>query len=484
MISLRHLPARLGSFAADRRGNVLMIFAFAVIPMVFATGMGIDYARAERLQTKLNAIADASALSAVTQTMMRQTNATACDTARNMFASQIASMPGLRLNTGDPQQFSITLKDNSGEIDCASSNASLNTTASFARTATVTFRGTSENVFGGILGMSTLPLHGNSQAYSAVAPNIDFYVMLDTSPSMLLPATTDSYNTLVAKTGGCAFACHQSNLVWNDGSKKGYPRNTELSCSGNNHTKCIDYYTVARNSGVVLRTDLLTQAMQDLTNVATTTSVQNKAKYRMGISDFDYMFRQIWPTTKSDDGRWVDPDLSRVESHVADAKVLIYSENNNRVYNVGDNDTATRQVNAFTNIANNIPLPGNGTNVEGDTPQEILFVITDGMRDENRPGGKPEVAFDTAQCNVMKNNGIRIAILYTEYLPQSIENDSWSKGTGSGDGNVYYRLDQVEPALQACASKGLYYKVTTDDDISAALTKLFQTAVATARLTQ
>ena len=34
-----------GRLAAHKRGNVLMIFAFAVIPMVFATGMGIDYAR-------------------------------------------------------------------------------------------------------------------------------------------------------------------------------------------------------------------------------------------------------------------------------------------------------------------------------------------------------------------------------------------------------------------------------------------------------
>jgi hypothetical protein len=43
----------------------------------------------------------------------------------------------------------------------------------------------------------------------------------------------------------------------------------------------------------------------------------------------------------------------------------------------------------------------------------------------------------------------------------------------------------IGPNLQSCASPGLYFSVTTDQDISAALVNLFKTAVATApRLTQ
>jgi hypothetical protein len=38
--------------------------------------------------------------------------------------------------------------------------------------------------------------------------------------------------------------------------------------------------------------------------------------------------------------------------------------------------------------------------------------------------------------------------------------------------------------MQSCASSGLYFKVTTDDDIAAAMQKLFQQAVASARLSQ
>ncbi|MDQ1229362.1 hypothetical protein [Sphingomonas sp. SORGH_AS_0879] len=119
--------------------------------------------------------------------------------------------------------------------------------------------------------------------------------------------------------------------------------------------------------------------------------------------------------------------------------------------------------------------PGNG--IGKDAPQAVLFIITDGMRDEQRPGGAPEVAFDTAKCDMIKNRNVRIAILYTEYLPDSMDGDRWSQD------NVKPRLYKVEPALKACASSGLYTKVTTDQDIYTALDALFQNAVATARIT-
>ena len=38
--------------------------------------------------------------------------------------------------------------------------------------------------------------------------------------------------------------------------------------------------------------------------------------------------------------------------------------------------------------------------------------------------------------------------------------------------------------MKSCASPGLFFQVSTDQDISAAMAALFQQAVATARLTQ
>ncbi len=69
-------------------------------------------------------------------------------------------------------------------------------------------------------------------------------------------------------------------------------------------------------------------------------------------------------------------------------------------------------------------------------------------------------------------------MLYTEYLPSALTGDDWSQR------NAAPYLYKIEPALQRCASPGLYTKVSTDQDIYGALDVMFQTAVATARITK
>ncbi|HWU03313.1 MAG TPA: pilus assembly protein TadG-related protein, partial [Novosphingobium sp.] len=54
-----------GGLLRDASGNVLLITAGGLFVMLFAIGFGIDYSRAEMMQTKLNAAADAAVLVAV-----------------------------------------------------------------------------------------------------------------------------------------------------------------------------------------------------------------------------------------------------------------------------------------------------------------------------------------------------------------------------------------------------------------------------------
>ena len=176
------VSAVLRRLLGEKRGNVLMIFGFAIIPLTFATGMGIDYGRAMRLQTKLNAAADAAALSAVTQQMMLESgdagNTDAAAAAKNVFLSQITSLPGLNWSDAN---LKVTVTGNDSVTN--------------TRTAVVSYNATSSNAFAGVLGMATLPIHGTSTATATAAPNIDFYVALDTSPSMALPTTTAGIGT-------------------------------------------------------------------------------------------------------------------------------------------------------------------------------------------------------------------------------------------------------------------------------------------------
>ncbi|WP_298673424.1 TadE/TadG family type IV pilus assembly protein [uncultured Sphingomonas sp.] len=460
-VSVRHFLSRL---RRDISGNVLILFGFAIVPMAFATGMGIDYARAAKLRTKMNALADAAALAGVTQTMMSQDDATATLTARNMFNTQASSLTGV---TYDPSTLVVTITHPTGPG---------------SRTMTVSYSALSQNSFGGILGSPTIAIGGTSTSNNVVAPNIDFYMLLDTSPSMLLPATSAGLSAMISATsgavsGGCAFACHQTNLTYSKGVK-GVTDNTELVCDSKNKN-CKDFYTVAVNNGIVLRTDLLHNAVSDLTDLATSMSSSNKAKYRMGLFSFDKTFKQLWPSVVAAPN--VDASLSTVKLHVTDAQVLVYCQNNYYKCGTNDNDTATSFTKAFSGILGAMPTtPGNGTNYNGDTPQAVMFLITDGMWDETRPGGRPEGPISTTQCDTIKARGIRIAVLYTEYLPDSAS-DGWSQTNVKAP--YLSPTDKISPPLQQCASPGLYTKVTTDSDISTALAQLFQAAVATARLT-
>ena len=88
-----------------------------------------------------------------------------------------------------------------------------------------------------------------------------------------------------------------------------------------------------------------------------------------------------------------------------------------------------------------MPNPGLGSNATGDTPQEVVFLVTDGVEDKIVSRRCPNATFasnhrcqqplDTTMCTTIKNRGIKIAILYTEYLqlinlgPSQNVTDSW-----------------------------------------------------------
>ncbi|MGH7083516.1 MAG: pilus assembly protein TadG-related protein, partial [Acetobacteraceae bacterium] len=123
-----------------------------------------------------------------------------------------------------------------------------------------------------------------------------------------------------------------------------------------------------------------------------------------------------------------------------------------------------------------MPNPGSGTTLPGDTPQEVVFFVTDGVEDEDVNGGRQMSVINTDLCSAIKNRGIRIAVLYTEYLP--LPTNSFYNG------NIAPFQSTIGPTLEACASPGLYFEVKTGGDISAAMAALFQLAVQSAYLSR
>jgi hypothetical protein len=74
----------------------------------------------------------------------------------------------------------------------------------------------------------------------------------------------------------------------------------------------------------------------------------------------------------------------------------------------------------MTQIISIMPNPGGGTRIAGDTPQEVLFFVTDGVEYETVNGSRVQSLRYPSYCTTIKNRGIRIAVLYTTYGPLPI----------------------------------------------------------------
>ncbi len=410
------------------------ILVLAAVPMIFLTGMGINYGMAAFRQSRLNAFADAAALAAVTPTMMAESTDDATTAAVDTFNAQAEVLAGV---TYDPDNLSISISTNGNE-----------------RTVTVSYKAASVDNFPNILGGNTIALSGSSSATAGQAPNIDFYLLLDSSPSMAIAATQSGIDTMVAHTsaqGGCAFGCHEEDPAADD--------------LGNPNGE--DNYALAQSLDVTLRIDNLRLAAENLTTTAQQTETEYNAAYRMAVYTFDIALNTIGTLTS---------DLSTVDSEAANIQQLeVYSNNWLTAYDDNDDedtnyDTAMNGINAI------MPNPGSGTNLAGDTPQEVLFLVTDGVEDETVDGGRQMSVINTALCSTIKNRGIRIAVLYTEYLP--LTTNSFYNA------NIAPFQSTIGPTLEACASPGLYFEVETGGDISTAMAALFQLAVQSAFLSR
>jgi len=451
----------LRRFSRSREGNVAITFALALVPAIFLIGMGLDFSGAIQKRSKLNAAADAAALAAVTPSMMAQSATAAKTAATNMFSAVAAGASGVtNLNP----------------------SISINSTGSgLTRTAVVSYTAGSVNNFPNFLGQTNWSISGTSTATATTPPNIDFYLLLDNSPSMDLPATSAGITAMITATknapsnganaNGCAFACHESNpSADNLGNPNG-----------------IDNYQLAINLGVTTRMQNLNSATQSLMTTATQMEQQNNVScpgsqgcYRMAIYTFNTGGINTIQTLTS--------NLTTAQNSAKNIDVLLVCQNNYLSCNNNNNDTDTDFSTAMQQIYNG-PMTTNGPSGTGSstsTPQQVLFLVSDGVDDNNSgtcnqplDGTRCQQPVSTTWCTTMKNKGILVAVLYTSYLPLP------ASGVGS---NSWYNQwiapfqSQIGPNMQSCASPGLFFQVTTDGDITAAMQTLFQQAVATARL--
>ena len=423
-------------FRRDDGGSMAIMMGLTAVPLIFAVGAGIDYGTANMAKAKLDAVADTAALSAVDHQAITGTPAAAQTTAQTTFNAEAINIPNVIVGN-----VSATVTD-----------------STTGRTAVVNYTATKTNLFMGIFGDPTSTITGSSTAQAGLTTNINFYLLLDNSPSMNIAATSAGIQTMVNNTsaqGGCAFACHESD-----------PAADNLGNPGGE-----DNYTLAQNLGVVTRMQNLASATQSLMSSAASMEGSNQ-QYQMAIYTFNNSSLSAIQALTS--------NLGNAKTAAANINVEEVYSNNWLTKTSQNNDTDTNFESAMSAINTIMPAPGTGT--PASTPQEVLFIVSDGVDDEvasscsqTFDGNRCQQPFDTTWCTTIKNRGIQIAVLYTDYLP--LPTNSWYNDW------VAPFQNQISPNMESCASPGMFFSVTTDGDITAAMQTLFQQAVAAARLT-
>ena len=419
-------------FPRDERGNVAIIFALALLPILAFLGSAIDYTMAIRAKTKLASSLDSALLAATGYSAMRTAASDAQAAATDMFNGQ------MKANNLTSESFDITISD-----------------SVTARTVTGKASVAVKTAFMYVFGYPTMTVSASSSASASFPTYMDFYVLVDNSPSQGLGATTADMTTLQNATSDkCAFACHDT---YTSSSKKTLQTNS--------------YYDLAKKKGVTMRIDVVRSATQSLTDTATSSQVVSN-QYRMAVYSMGSDCGSLGLTTIAS----LSSSMSSVKTSVGSLDLMTIP------YSGYNNDMCTDYDGTMSAMNGVIPTQGDGSSTK---PQKWLFLVADGVADYSYPttcsktvlsGGRCQEPLNTTTCDTLKARGIKIAVLYTTYL--AITNNSWY--------TTYIApwRDSIGTTMKSCASPGYYYEVDSSGSIGAALTALFQQAIASAHLTQ
>ncbi|MBR0826690.1 pilus assembly protein [Bradyrhizobium manausense] len=450
---MRPVRSTFSRFIRDRRGNISVVFALACVPLITTVGCAVDYSRATQIRAKLQAAADAASVGSIAKA-----------SPAFIAAGSMTSDGPITVGVTDATKIFDGNRDNQTGYTLISVTPTVVKSGSTI-TSTVTYSASINTMFLSVIGKSTLTMSGTSTSTANMPLYIDFYLLLDNSPSMGVAATPTDVTTLVNATTGnsfkpndqCAFACHDYN-------------------DSNN------YYNLAKTLGVTTRIDVLRSATQSLMDTAGATQTYSN-QFRMAIYDFGASSATIGLRA-----------LFSLSSSLTSAKTAAGNIDLMGVY--GNNDSYTKDMDTpfstvFPALNTAISAPGAGTST---APLKYVFFVSDGLADENNSGclkpiktvgsmSRCQSPINPALCTTLKDRGIKVAVLYTTYLklPTNSWYMSWIDPFNQGPFGPSPN-SEVAQNMQSCASPGLYFEVSPTQGISDAMNALFKKAVADARI--
>lgn len=440
----------LRSLGRDRGGNVAIVVALSLVPMLVAVGASFDYIRSYNVRQRMQSDLDAALIAAVKQINNTEDTDALKEKVADWFHAQVDNSYAL------------------GEIDIDTSNHNITATAS----------GTVPTTFMKIANIETVPVSVASAVKGPATSYLNVYIVIDTSPSMLLAATTqgqsDMYNGI-----GCQFACHtgDSHTI----NKKTYANNYEYSAE----------------KKIKLRADVAGDAVREVLDMIDE-SDENHERIKVGLYSLgDTLSEVLAPTLSTDTAR----------TRLADASYGLTS---------ATSKAATYFDVSLATLKQKVGAGGDGTS--SGAPLKLVLLLTDGVQSQREwvtdkvkwdKNGKAisgsywnKVApLNPDWCGYLKNQSNTMAVLYTEYLPitsdwgynatvgSTMASANWkSTWGGTMDSDVsssITRRDYIPYALGDCASsKSLFISAASSTEITEGLSTLFTQYLSAVRLTQ
>ena len=447
----------------DRSGNVALIFALLAPLLVLSAAVAIDVADISLREAELQQAADAAAVGAVARSSPGYVYAVSNMPSDGSVPDSVTQASIQALFNADWNSPKDTTTPVISGSSCGGATLVCKQTTPLSAVSVdsaITVTATLMPYFLGMIGRKSIQLSASARASDNIPVYMNFYMLLDNTPSMGIAATTAGIQTMVnSTTDQCAFACH------------------DLSNSNN-------YYNLAKQLGVNTRIYNVAQAASNLLNTAQNTETANGIANEFSVAVYDFGaaatdpsastyvgYNQVYPTQFGT----TTSNLSAAAT--AAAAIDLMTVNGQGQYN----DIDTNLGSPLNFAAQSLTSTGTGT--AAASPQQVLFFVSDGVNDayncsyNDGNSCRQITPLDVTPCNTLKKNGIKIAVLYTTYLPLPT-NSFWTSWVKS----YTTPTDQVAANMQSCASPGLYFEVNSDQDINAAMLALFEKVVASVKI--
>jgi Flp pilus assembly protein TadG len=516
------IAALLSRFRRNDKANVVVIFAFSLVPILTAIGCATDYSLAVRMKSKMQSAADGASVASIST-----------NSAGYLAAIQMTSNGSVAAGVTDANNiFNGNVSGVPGYINLAVTSTVTKTKAML--TSNVAFSAQVPTIFLGIIGYQNLTITGSSSSSASLPLYLDFYLMLDVSGSMGLPSTNAEQTRLATINpdmfsqypSGCTLACHFTIANSCGNSNQKYPTNNEclgywisrvsptayanlvnqvstasvpkqkpglpnsmlsglpsslLSGDPSSLPSVSSCPTDGTANCIQLRADAVGYAVNQLFATANA-SVKIPNQFRIGLYPFIRYLYAYYALTASING---DPNNSSTINYAAANLASQLDTNANTSLGSGGTHIDT----AFSTMNTTITSVGDGSASNSTLP--YVFLVTDGAQDpqvKGVPAGSWSgsnhatviASGSSSPCKPLKDRGIIVSVLYIPYQPIQNPNTSFANNE---DGYANANIQYIPASLRDCASPGFFYTANTPADITTALNAMFSHAVVTAHIT-